>query len=203
MKLIILWNDCNRQVLPISEGIAETRANLNLARVITWQHDTHGPEGHHGWQQFTMWSKSQAGSYLALVPSSTRMPRWTHRGWPDTVLYNIHKEVRYRPTRWHMKLLSLWDPIKSRIRQYTTQTCSSGPDDRSLTDIGGGYHLEALNFRSDHSSSFPPNIIPFPLIAPPGLQLCQSFDHLAKPHRTSIDRKGPIMNGFQPPVFYR
>jgi hypothetical protein len=32
---------------------------------------------------------------------------------------------------------------------------------RALTDIGGGYHLGALNFRSDHSSSFLFNILPF------------------------------------------
>jgi hypothetical protein len=148
-------------------------------------------------------SKSWVGSYLALVPSSMRMPWRTHRGWPNIIRYNIHKEVGYRPTRRHTKLLSLWDPIKSCMRQYTTQTCSSGPDDRSWTDTGGGYHLEALNFRLDHSSSFPSSILPFPLIAPPGLQLCQLFDHLAKPHRTSIDRKGPIASGFQPLIFYR
>jgi hypothetical protein len=57
----------------------------------------------------------------------------------------------------------------------------------ALIDTDGGYHLEALNFRSYHSSSFPSSILPFPLIAPPGLQLCQPFNHLAKPHRTSID----------------
>jgi hypothetical protein len=72
----------------------------------------------------------------------------------------------------------------------------------ALNDSGGGYHLGALNIRSDHSPSFPSSILHFPLIAPPGL-LCQSFDHLAKPHRTSIDRKGPITSGFQPLVFYR
>jgi hypothetical protein len=92
---------------------------------------------------------------------------------------------------------------QSCMRQYTTQTCSPGSDDQSLTDIGGGYHLGALNFRSDHSSSFPSNILHFSLIAPPSLQLCQLFDHLAKPHRTSIDRKGPITSRFQPLVFYR
>jgi hypothetical protein len=53
------------------------------------------------------------------------------------------------------------------------------------------YHLGALNIRSDHSPSFPSNILHFSLIAPPGLQLCQPFDHLAKPHRSSIIRKGP------------
>jgi hypothetical protein len=74
---------------------------------------------------------------------------------------------------------------------------------RALTDTSGGYHLGAPNFRSDHSSSFPFSILPFPLIAPPGLQLCQYLDHLAKPHRTSIDRKGPIASGFQPLDFYR
>jgi hypothetical protein len=59
---------------------------------------------------------------------------------------------------------------------------------RALSDIGGGYQLKALNIRSDHSHSFLSSILYFPLIAPSGLQLCQSFDHLAKPHRTTIDR---------------
>jgi hypothetical protein len=74
---------------------------------------------------------------------------------------------------------------------------------RALIDTGGGYHLEASNIRSDHSSSFPSSILYFPLIAPLGLQLYHSFDHLAKPHRTSIDRKGSITSGFQPLIFYR
>jgi hypothetical protein len=74
---------------------------------------------------------------------------------------------------------------------------------RALTDTGRGYHLGAPNFRTDHSPSFPSSILPFPLITPPGLQLCQPFDHLAKPHRTSINRNGPIASEFQPLVFYQ
>jgi hypothetical protein len=73
----------------------------------------------------------------------------------------------------------------------------------ALTDTDGGCQLGAPNFRSNHSSSFPSSILPFPLIAPPGLQLCQYFDHLAKPQKTSIVRKGPITSGFQPLDFYR
>jgi hypothetical protein len=42
---------------------------------------------------------------------------------------------------------------------------------RALIDTGGGYHLGAPNFRLDRSSSFPSSILPFPLIALPGLIL--------------------------------
>jgi hypothetical protein len=72
----------------------------------------------------------------------------------------------------------------------------------AITDTGRGYHLGALNFISEHSSSFPCSILPFPLIAPPGLQLCKYLDHLSKSHRASINRKGPITSGFQPLDFY-
>jgi hypothetical protein len=72
-----------------------------------------------------------------------------------------------------------------------------------LIDTGGGYHLGAPNLWSRPLSTFPSSILYFPLIAPPGLQLCQLFDHLAKPHRTSINRKGSITSIFQPLVFYR
>jgi hypothetical protein len=74
---------------------------------------------------------------------------------------------------------------------------------RALTNIGRRYHLGALNISSDHSPAFPSSILHFLLIAPPGPQLCQPFDHLAKSHRTSIDRKDPIASGFQPLIFYR
>jgi hypothetical protein len=74
-------------------------------------------------------------------------------------------------------------------------------------NVGLNRHRRGLpgapNFISDHSLSFPSNILHFTLIAPPDLQLYQPFDHLAKPHRTSIDRNGPIASGFQPLVFYR
>jgi hypothetical protein len=51
---------------------------------------------------------------------------------------------------------------------------------RALIDTGGDYHLGALNFRSDQSSSFSSNILSFFLIVLPSLQLYQYLDHLAK-----------------------
>jgi hypothetical protein len=160
MKLIILRNVCNGHVLPISEGIMETRATLNLARVITWQHDTRGPRRHHEWQQFTTTIKESSRAHLTLVSSSTRMPRWTYCGWPRHYpILHPWSRVGYRPTQRSSKLLCLRDPIKSRMSQYTAQTCSPGSNNQSLTDTGGGYHLRASNIRSDHSPSFPSSIL--------------------------------------------
>jgi hypothetical protein len=53
---------------------------------------------------------------------------------------------------------------------------------RALTNTGRVYHLGAPNFRSDHSPSFPSSIHPFPLIAPPGLQLCHSINYSSSQH---------------------
>jgi hypothetical protein len=148
-------------------------------------------------------SKSRVGSYLTLVSSSMRMARWTHRGWPDTIPYNIHQEVGYRPTQRHVKLLSLGIPYVSYMSVHFKCLFIQTQLTRALINTGRGYHLGAPNIRSDHSSSFSSSILYFPVIAPPDLQLCQPFNHLAKPHRTSIDRKGPIVSEFQPLVFYR
>jgi hypothetical protein len=83
-------------------------------------------------------------------------------------------------------------PHESRMRQYTTQSLfiQTQPT-RTLIDIGRGYHLGALNFRSDHSPSFPSSILHFPLIAPPGLHLCQPFDHLVRSTYDLHRSKGP------------
>jgi hypothetical protein len=131
-----------------------------------------------------MWSKSQAGSYLALVPSSTRMPRWTHHGWPDTIPYNIHKEVGYHPTRRYVKLLSLGIPYVPYASIHFKCLFIQTQLTRALIDTGGGYHLRPLNFRSDHSSSFPSSILHFPLIVPPSLKLCHSINYSSSQHST-------------------
>jgi hypothetical protein len=67
MMLITLQNDCNGQVSPISEGIVETWVNLNLARVITWQHNTHRPRRHPEWQQFMTTIKESSRAHLTQV----------------------------------------------------------------------------------------------------------------------------------------
>jgi hypothetical protein len=129
-----------------------------------------------------MRSKSRVGSYLVLVPSFTRMPRWIHRGWSDTISYNIHKEAGYRPTQRHVKLLSLGIPYVPYASVHFKCLFIRIQPTRALNNTGGGYHLGALNFRSDHSSSFPSSILHFLLIAPPGLQLCHFINYSSSQH---------------------
>jgi hypothetical protein len=110
------------------------------------------------------------------------MPRRTHRGWPDTILYNIHKEVGYHPTQRHMKLLSLGIPYVSYASLHFKCLFIQTQPMWTLNDIGGGYHHGAPNFRSNHSSSFSSSILHFPLIAPSGLILNHSIKYSCSQH---------------------
>jgi hypothetical protein len=155
---------------PISEGVTEIRINSQLARVQTWQHDTSSPGGHHEWQQFMTRSKSRAGSYLALVPSSTCMPQRTLSHCTPM------KQGKISSNSWTHEATMFGDSIclvcVSTFKCLFIRTQSM----RALTDIGGGYHLRATNFRSDHSSSFPSSILPFLVISPPSLILNHSIN---------------------------
>jgi hypothetical protein len=54
----------------------------------------------------------------------------------------------------------------------------------ALIDTGGGYHLDALNIRSDHFSSFSSSILYFSLIALSGLILNHSIIYFSSQHST-------------------
>jgi hypothetical protein len=129
----------------------------------------------------------------------------TDTPWVARILSIVHpwSEVRYRPTHWHTKLLSLGIPYVTYVLVHFKFLFIQTQLTSALINTGGVYQLGAPNLQSRPLSTFPSSMLHFPLIAPPSLQLCQSFDHLAKPHWTSIDRKGPIVSRFQPLVFYR
>jgi hypothetical protein len=55
----------------------------------------------------------------------------------------------------------------------TFNTCSWGPTEQSLTDTDGGYNLKYAGLPHTHSPTFPTSCLPFPLVAPPGLQFNQ------------------------------
>jgi hypothetical protein len=204
MKLIILRLNTANKPSSMSEGVAEIQINNQPCKGIN----------------LTTWhTQARRTPRVAKIHDVTKKPGRVLPH-PSTV-FHAYASV---DTPWVARTLShytsmKWGKVSSnssthKAIQFGDSICpvcvstfkclfNRVQPTRSLIDTGRGYHLEALNFRSDHLSSFPSSILPFPLFAPPDLQLCHSFDHLAKPHRTSIDRKGPITSGFQSLIFYR
>jgi hypothetical protein len=136
------------------------------------------------------WPERWAGSNLALVPSSTRMPRWTHSGWPEHYpITHPWCEVRYRPTDRHMKLLWLGIPYVLYAAVHFKCLFNRAQPMWALINTGRGYHLGTPNIRSYHSSSFPSSILHFPLIALPVSNYANHsiilLDHIGPP---SIER---------------
>jgi hypothetical protein len=204
MKLIILCLNLVNKPSPMTEGVTEIRIKSQPCKGINLTTRHTQAQRHHEWQPFTMWPKSWVRSYLALVLSSMRMPRRTHHGWPEHYpIVHLWSEVRYHPPHRHTKLLSLGIPYVSYALVHFKCFFIRTQLTRALIDTGGGYHLTVPNLWSRPFSTFPSSILHFPLIAPHDLQLCQPFDHLAKPHRTSIDRKGSITSGLLPLIFYQ
>jgi hypothetical protein len=111
------------------------------------------------------------------------MPRRTHRGWPmHYPIVHLLGIVGLLPSQRHMMLLSLGIPyVPYASVQFKCSFIRTQPT-RALIDTGGGYHLGAPNFRSDHSHSFPSSILHFPLIAPPGLILNHSMNYSSSQH---------------------
>jgi hypothetical protein len=204
MKLIILCLNSSNNPSPISEGVAEIRINNSPCKGIN---------------QTTRHTQAWRAPRVATVNDAVKETIRAH-------LTLVHIFHAYAPadTPWVPHALFHYTHVRyGRIAsisvahdatQFGDSICPicvstfqclfiQTQPTRTLNDTDGRYHFGAPNIRSDHSPSFPSSILQFPLIAPPGLQLCQPFDHLTKPHRTSIDRRGPIASGFQPLVFYR
>jgi hypothetical protein len=117
------------------------------------------------------------------VLSSTHMPQWTHCGWPEHCpIIHPWSEVRYHPTHRHMKLLILGILVDSYASVHFKCLFIQTQPMWALIDIGGSYHLEAPNTRSDHSPSFPPSTLYFPLIASPSLILNHSNIYSSSQH---------------------
>jgi hypothetical protein len=151
--MALLRNDSNKQVSPISEGSAETHVNSHPCKgnnLTTW----------HTWTRkatrvATFTTTIKESSRVTPFPS-VRLPRDTPhraiRGW--SIHYpGIH---HYRRGEGSSNSATIKATMFAgfhiaRKHQYTTQTCSPGPDDWSLTNTDRGYHLGAPNLLSVHS----------------------------------------------------
>jgi hypothetical protein len=204
MTLIILHLNIANKPSPMSEGVMEIRINnqpckgINLITRHRWATEA-------TWVATVQNAVKESGQVLPRPSVVFHAYASADMPWVTRTLFHC------TPVKWGKVLSNPSIHKATKFGDFICPVCVStfkclfimAQLMWALTDTGGGYHLGALNFRSDHSSSFPSSILPFPLIAPPGFRLCQYLDHLAKPHWTSIDRKGPIASGFQPLDFYR
>jgi hypothetical protein len=100
----------------------------------------------HMWEPFTITQQSWTDSLLLRksAPDSTSQPGWVVRGThlsfsPKTAIEAVHLRQKSVDNR----LLGLPGP-HHRHAIGTFNTCSQVPTPRSLTDKGGGYHIENL-----------------------------------------------------------
>jgi hypothetical protein len=110
------------------------------------------------------------------APNSTSQPGWVVRGThlrfsPDTAI----KAMRLSQTPVDGRLLGLPGPYHRHVIG-TFNTCLRVPTPRSLTDTGGGYHIENLGISTTLSRPPLSRVPLIPLMAPPNLRL--SIQHL-------------------------
>jgi hypothetical protein len=197
MNVELLLNDYNGQVLLMSESVMETRVNLNLIRVITWQHDTRKPWRSHEWQQFTTTIKESSQAHLTLMHVFHRYISRLSVGGPYTIpiasLGHHYGCGGVSSNSVTVEAIKFTGPHKSRMHQYIIDTSRA-------TTFG------ALNMTPYLSPTFSSSILHFSLVVPSGLIL----NHLST---IPISQIIPFMNqGIKipksyewnlPPNFYR
>jgi hypothetical protein len=149
----------NEQAPSISEGVKEIRINSHLVREITWQHDTREPHKNHEWPPFTLTIK-ESGRVLHHPSAIFHVKTLMGSPWVTWTLSQCTpvKQGKTSSNSTTINLLSLWDPNKSHMLQYTAQWTTVAV----LNQHKGGYHLGALNLTSDHSQHFHPVFLTFP-----------------------------------------
>jgi hypothetical protein len=170
MKLIILHLDSVNKPSPMSEGVTEIRINSQ-----PWK----------GINLTTRHTQARRAPWVAIVHDAVKEMIKVHL----TLVHTFHAYASV-DIPWVAHALSHCTPVRyDRIVSVSAAHDATKFGDsicpvcvstfkclfirtqltRALTDTGRGYHHGAPNFRSDHSPSFPYNILPFLLIAPPGL----------------------------------
>jgi hypothetical protein len=194
MKLIILHLDSANKTTPMSENVVEIQINnqpcngINLTTQHTWATEATQVATVHDEAKKSGWVIPRPSAiFHVYAPADTPWLAWTLSHCTPVKRGKVSSNsLTYEATKFGDYICPI---CVSTFKCLFIQTQLTW----ALIDTDRDYHLGDLNFRSDHSSSFPSSILPFPLIAPPGLQLYQYLDHLDKPHRTSISSKGPII----------
>jgi hypothetical protein len=118
----------NERASPISEGVTTIRINSQPCKGInltTW----------HMWSRRAPWVATVHDDYQRVEPGPPYPSAFFHTyasadtPWLAQTLSHctpVKYGVGCHPTQWLSKLLSFWDPKKSRMCQYIIKACSFG-----------------------------------------------------------------------------
>jgi hypothetical protein len=185
MKLIILRNDCNGQMLPISEGIVEIRINSQPCKGINLT---------------TRYTQARMAPRVATIHNVTK-----NSGQVSPRPSAVFRAYASADTPWVARTLSHYTSVMRGKVSFNSSTHEAtqfvGPHKIPYAPVHNsnlliGARRSVLNrhrwglppwsseyqIRSDHSPSFPSSIFHFPLIAPLGLilnhsNIYSSFQH--------------------------
>jgi hypothetical protein len=126
------------------------------------------------WQPFTGSHEVETGPYTqrkSWQPKTdwpSRRLRWPHSS-SHAIALELGREVS---AQWSHNYISLLGPYHQHAIG-TFNTCSRGPTEWSLIDIGWDYNLGDAGLPHTHPPSFPISCLHFPLMAPSGLYFNQ------------------------------
>jgi hypothetical protein len=139
------------------QGKTRPTWHVCFPRQSTYARCTLPMSGSHTWQPFTLTQQSWTDS---LLPRKSASDSTSHPGWvvhgtylsfsPNTTIEAVHLSQ----TSVDNRVLGLPGPYH-RHTIGTFNTCSQVPTHQSLTDIGGGYHIENLRIATTLFLSFP------------------------------------------------
>jgi hypothetical protein len=139
------------------QGKTQPTCHVRFPRQSMYARRTLPAGGPCTWQPFTLTQQSWIDSLLPRksAPDSTSQPGWVvHRTRLSFSLNVAIEAVRLSQTSVNNRLLGLPGPYH-RHAIDTFNTCSRVPTPRSLTDTGGGYHIENLRIAISLSPPFP------------------------------------------------
>jgi hypothetical protein len=138
MKVELLRLDAANKSSSISEGVAKIQINSQPCNGINLT--TRHTQARRPPRVATVHDAVKESGQVLPRPSAIfhAYASVTHCGWPDTISYNNHKEVGYRPTQRHVKLLSLVTPYITYVSVHFKCLFIWTQPTWVLIDTGGG-----------------------------------------------------------------
>jgi hypothetical protein len=157
------------------QGKTRPTRHVRFPHQFTYARRTLPAGGPYTWQPSTSRRQSWTKSLLLRKRAPDTIPSTPTDRSGDTYPVSLPSQPmkQWRKSNIHQQQATRFTGPYHRHAIGTFNTCSWVPTEWSLIDIGGGYNLECVILLQTHSPTFPSSCLPFPLVAPNGLQFNQ------------------------------